>query len=192
MRLSNRPSGESHQYGCNRRCVVVGVISAAAVGATFPAPARARAVPEPARAEDEKFMRLALAEAAQADLPFGAVIVIGGKVVASGRNLGKTNRDPTAHGEMTAIRRIVAAGRAAELTEATLYTSGEPCPMCMGAIVWCGMRRVVYAASIAELSTRIGQIDLPSAAVAEAAPFRTVAITGGILSAEALALFPKP
>ena len=79
-------------------------------------------------------MRMALAEAAEADLPFGAVIVRDGKVVARGRNLGLTTNDPTAHGEMVAIRRFVASHPAAELKGATLYTSGEPCPMCMGAI----------------------------------------------------------
>lgn len=188
MRQLNCRCGESHKSGFNRRRMLVGAASAALIALD----AQARALPEPPRAEDEKFMRLALAEAAQGDLPFGAVIVIGGEVVAKGRNLGKTDRDPTAHGEMTAIRRFVATGRAAELREATLYTSGEPCPMCMGAIIWCGIRRVVYAASIAELATRIGQIDLSSMAMAEAAPFWTVAITGGVLSAEALALFPKP
>jgi len=180
--------GDTHRCGLNRRHALLGAASAALVAAR----AQARALLEPPRADDEKFMRLALAEAAQADLPFGAVIVIGGEIVAKGRNLGKTNRDPTAHGEITAIRSFVATGRAAEFSAATLYTTGEPCPMCMGAILWCGMRRVVYAASIAELSTRIGQIDLSSAALAEAAPFRTVAITGGVLAAEALALFPKP
>ena len=81
-------------------------------------------------------MRLAIAEAAKADLPFGAVIVRDGKVLSTGRNLGKTNNDPTAHGEMVAIHKFVAERPAAELEGATIYTSGEPCPMCMSAILW--------------------------------------------------------
>ena len=141
--------------------------------------------------EDEAFMRMALAEAANGDYPFGAVIVRVGEVVAKGRNLGKTNNDPTAHGEMVAIRNFVAERPAAEFAKTTLYTSGEPCPMCMGAILWCGIGRVVFAASIEELATRIGQIMLPSRKLADAAPFADIAITGGVLSSEALAPFAK-
>lgn len=76
----------------------------------------------------ELFMRMALAEAAQGDFPFGAVIVRDGEVLAKGRNLGKTTNDPAAHGEMVAIRRFIAVRPAAELKGTTLYTSGEPCP----------------------------------------------------------------
>jgi tRNA(adenine34) deaminase len=139
--------------------------------------------------EDERFMRIAIAEAAKADFPFGAAIVREGQVIATGRNLGKTNDDPTAHAEMTAMRALIATRSTEQLKGATLYASGEPCPMCMGAILWCGIGRVVFAASIAELATRIGQIMVTSKQLAEAAPFANIAITGGVLSAEAMALF---
>lgn len=165
----------------------VGLAGAAAAAS----PARAEAVRMPPIPGDEDFMRLAIAEAAKADFPFGAVIVRDGKVLAVGRNLGKTTNDPTAHGEMVAIRRFVASRPAEELKGTTLYTSGEPCPMCMGAIVWCGIGRVVFAASIEQLATKMGQIMLTSHAVADAAPFVAIGITGGVLSAEALALFSK-
>ncbi len=161
---------------------------ASALGVTR---AQAKAARSPVRPEDEGYMRLAIAEAAKGDFPFGAVIVRDGKVVSTGRNLGVTNNDPTAHGEMVAIRRFVADNPAKELKGATLYTSGEPCPMCMGAIVWCGIGRVVYAASIEQLSKRLGQIMITSKAVAKATPFLTVEITGGVLATEALALFAK-
>jgi tRNA(adenine34) deaminase len=140
---------------------------------------------------DEHFMRIAIAEAARADFPFGTVIVRDGDVLSTGGNLCRTTNDPTAHGEMVAIRRFVAVRPAAELQGTTLYTSGEPCAMCMSAIVWCGIGRVVFAASLDELATKIGQIMLTSRQVADAAPFATVAITGGVLSSEALALFSK-
>jgi tRNA(adenine34) deaminase len=61
----------------------------------------------------------------------------------------------------------------------------------MSAILWCGIGRVVFAASIDELAAKIGQIMLTSRQVADAAPFAAIAITGGVLSAKALALFPK-
>jgi len=153
------------------------------------APAHGHAKRAPVRPEDEGFMRLAIAEAAKGDFPFGAVIVRDGKVVSTGRNLGVTNNDPTAHGEMVAIRRFVADNPAKDLKGATLYTSGEPCPMCMGAIVWCGIARVVFGASIAELATKIGQIMVPDAEIAAKTPFAEIALTGGVLAEESLKLF---
>ena len=154
-------------------------------------PAFARATLRPARAADEGFMRLALAEAAQGDFPFGAVIEKNGRVLASGRNSGKRLNDPTAHAEMMAIRAFTAAYPAEEMKGATIYTSGESCPMCMGAILWCGFGRVVYAASIEELSKHIGQIMMDDKTIAAAAPFADVEITGGVMAKEALALFSR-
>jgi tRNA(adenine34) deaminase len=186
------------EHGCDclhhdRRQALVMLLGGGLVGAAMGTPRQASAgatqmAPLPA---DERFMRLAIAEAAKADFPFGAVIVRDGDVLATGRNLGKTTNDPTAHGEMVAIRHFVAARPAAELQGTTLYTSGEPCPMCMSAILWCGIGRVVFAASIEELTTKLGQIMLTSWQVADAAPFATVAITGGVLASEALTLFQK-
>jgi tRNA(Arg) A34 adenosine deaminase TadA len=136
-------------------------------------------------------MRLALAEARRADFPFGAVIVRDDRVIARGRNLGRTNRDPTAHGEMVAIRRCLASRGREALRGSTLYTTGEPCAMCMGAIIWCHIGRLVFAASVAQLSARIDQIDISSAAIAAKAPFAPIEIKGGVLADEAMALFPK-
>jgi tRNA(Arg) A34 adenosine deaminase TadA len=134
-------------------------------------------------------MRLALDEARQADFPFGAVIVGDGEVLARGFNSGQRDDDPTAHGEMEAIRAFLAEHGAAALRGTTLYTTGEPCAMCTGAIIWCGIGRIVYAASLAELATKIDQIMLTSADVVAAATFAPVEITGGVLSEEAMALF---
>ncbi len=145
----------------------------------------------PGSSEDERFMRIALEEARQADFPFGAVIVRDGMVVARGRNLGRTNNDPTAHGEMVAIRRCLADHGAAALRGSTLYTSGEPCAMCMGAILWSRVGRLVFAASVAQLATRIDQIMLSSADVTAKATFVPISITGGVLADEAMALFVK-
>ncbi len=106
-----------------------------------------------------------------------------------GRNLGKQEKDPTAHGEMVAIRRFLARYGPDKLKGTTLYTSGESCVMCMGAILWCGISRLVYGASIAELATKTGQIMVTDAEIADKAPFAEIAITGGVLAAESLALF---
>jgi tRNA(adenine34) deaminase len=136
-------------------------------------------------------MRLAIEEARLGDFPFGAVIVRDGEVIARGRNLGKTDGDPTAHGEMVAIRRCLAEHGQAALVGSTLYTSGEPCVMCMGAIIWCHMGRMVFAASVQQLATRINQIMVSSAEIAAKAPFAPITITGGVLADEAMALFAK-
>jgi tRNA(Arg) A34 adenosine deaminase TadA len=134
---------------------------------------------------------MALDEARQGDFPFGAVIVRDGSVVARGHNLGRRNDDPTAHGEMVAIRRCLAEHGAAALRGSTIYTSGEPCAMCMGAILWSHFGRLVFAASMQQLATRIDQIMISSADVAATAAFAPISITGGVLADEAMALFAK-
>jgi tRNA(Arg) A34 adenosine deaminase TadA len=152
-------------------------------------PAAAKPRLEAARAEDLNFMRIAIDEARQGDFPFGAVIVKAGTELARGRNLGRTTDDPTAHGEMVAIRRGLAAHGSAALRGSTIYTSGEPCAMCMGAILWSGFGRLVFAASVTQLSTKIDQIMLSSAEVAAKTPFAPISITGGVLADEAMKLF---
>jgi tRNA(Arg) A34 adenosine deaminase TadA len=152
--------------------------------------ADARAVASPVLPDDKRFMQLAIDQAEQGDYPFGTVIVRDGKVLASGHNSTRREHDPTAHGEMVAIRAFLKQFSPAELKGTTLYTSGEPCVMCMGAIIWCGIARVVYAASIAELASRIGQIDITAAQIAGATAFANIDITGGVLSPESMQLFP--
>jgi len=168
----------------SRRSFIAGFASTA----VLPAVAYAQAA---ASAEDVGFMRMAIDEARQADFPFGAVIVRDGAVIARGRNLGRTNRDPTAHGEMVAIRRCLADHGPAALRGSTLYTSGEPCAMCMGAIIWCHVGRLVFAASVAQLASKIDQIMISSAEVAEKARFAPITITSGVLADDAMALFTK-
>ena len=174
----------------SRRAVVGTLAGAAALSAVRYAAAPVAAAGN-GSAEDERFMRLALAQARQGDFPFGAVIVRDGRVIATGRNLGRTTGDPTAHGEMVAIRHCLADHGRATLAGSTLYTSGEPCAMCMGAILWCRIARLVFAASVQQLASKIDQIMLSSGEVAAAAPFAPIAITGGVLADEAMQLFAK-
>ena len=187
---SENVSGETGEP-VDRRAVVAGLAASVPAAIGVASPALASTIEIPAAAADEPLMREALALAAEADLPFGAVIVRNGEILARGFNSGKRAIDPTAHGEMVAIRQFLADHGAETLRGATLYTSGEPCPMCMGAIIWCGIGRVVYAASIEELSTKLGQIMVPCAEIAARTPFHTIEITGGVLAAEALKLFDQ-
>ena len=170
----------------SRRGIITALTSAAAL-----LPLGRLVAAADATADDERFMRIALDEARQADFPFGAVIVRDAQVLARGRNLGRTNGDPTAHGEMTAIRNCLADHGSAGLRGSTLYTTGEPCAMCMGAILWCRVSRLVFAASVEQLATTRDQIMISSADIAARAPFVPITITGGVLADEAMQLFRR-
>ncbi len=76
--------------------------------------------------------------------PFGAVIVKDGEVIAEGSNSVTLNTDPTAHAEVTAIREACRKLGTFHLEDSTIYTSCEPCPMCLGAIYWAGIKRIYY------------------------------------------------
>lgn len=101
-------------------------------------------------AADEALMRRAIAlsrahmEAGEGG-PFGAVIARDGRIIAEGTNAVTSSNDPTAHAEVTAIRRACAALGSFKLEGCTIYTSCEPCPMCLGAIYWARLSRICYA-----------------------------------------------
>lgn len=77
--------------------------------------------------------------------PFAALVVKDGEVVARGTNLVTSSQDPTAHAEVVAIRRACRSLNTFQLDGCDLYTSCEPCPMCLGAIYWARLDRVFYA-----------------------------------------------
>ncbi|MBK9673180.1 MAG: nucleoside deaminase [Bacteroidetes bacterium] len=77
--------------------------------------------------------------------PFGAVVVKDGKIIARGYNQVTSNNDPTAHAEVVAIREACKVLGTFQLTNCEIYTSCEPCPMCLGAIYWARPSRVYYA-----------------------------------------------
>ena len=80
--------------------------------------------------------------------PFGAVIVLDGEVIAEAYNEVIAGHDPTAHAEVQAIRKACVKKRTFHLPGATIYSSCEPCPMCMGAIYWAHIDRVVYSSAM--------------------------------------------
>ena len=79
--------------------------------------------------------------------PFGAVVVLDGVIVGEGFNQVTSTNDPTAHAEVTAIRNACEKIGSFQLTDCAIYTSCEPCPMCLGAIYWSRPLRVFYAAT---------------------------------------------
>jgi tRNA(adenine34) deaminase len=104
--------------------------------------------PSQAGASDLDFLRQALAAAETAagrgEVPVGAVVVVAGAVIAVAHNERETGNDPTAHAEVLALRRAAATLGSWRLTDADLYVTMEPCPMCAGAIVNARLRRVYY------------------------------------------------
>ncbi len=100
---------------------------------------------------DEKFMRIALEEAKEAarrdEVPVGAVITVGDRILARAHNLTETLNDVTAHAEIMAITAAETALGGKYLPQCTLYVTVEPCPMCAGAIAWSQMGRVVWGAA---------------------------------------------
>lgn len=100
------------------------------------------------RAEDERFMRLALEEADEAarqgEVPIGAVVASRGRVIGRGHNMTEALNDVTAHAEMLAITAAANTLGGKYLPDCTLYVTVEPCPMCAGAIGWSQLGRVVF------------------------------------------------
>ena len=100
--------------------------------------------------DDETAMGLALAEAATAaahgDVPVGAVVLVGGRIVASRHNERERQADPTAHAEILALRDAASALGSWRLESATMVVTLEPCPMCAGALVAARLGRLVFGA----------------------------------------------
>lgn len=103
---------------------------------------------------DEAFLNLAIDKAREAiragQVPVAAAVVRGGYVLQSAHNTVWRDCDPTAHAEMNAIRQSAYALQTIFLRGCTVYATLEPCPMCMSALLWSKVERVVYGASIAD------------------------------------------
>ncbi|HTJ63688.1 MAG TPA: nucleoside deaminase [Alphaproteobacteria bacterium] len=105
----------------------------------------------------EAFMARAIALSEQTSLidkagaPFGAVIAQEGKILAEGANRAFAETDPTWHAEMEAIRNACRVAGTLQLPSATLYASGEPCPMCLAAAGWAGIREIYYASGVDDI-----------------------------------------
>ena len=101
--------------------------------------------------QDEKYMRMALNEAqhalAKREVPIGAIVVAGDRVIGRGHNLVETLCDATAHAEMQAITAAMTTLGGKYLSDCTLYVTVEPCVMCGGALAWSQIGRVVYGAA---------------------------------------------
>ncbi len=149
-------------------------------------------LPEDEHAIHRRHMSVAIDLAETVPFPFGAVIVDRAqqRIVAKGANAGAEN--PIFHGEIMAIINCAKANPDVKWEDLTIYSSGEPCPMCQCAIIWTGMAEAVYGTSVHTLSEMgVNQIKLDSPTVAAAAPFYSGRIVGGVLKERADAMYQK-
>lgn len=141
--------------------------------------------------DNEYFMRIALEAAKKGDAPYGAVIVKNNEVVTVAHNTVLSYNDPSAHAEINAIRKLTANLKNTSLEGYTIYTTGEPCPMCATACVWTGISQIVYGASIKDLmEVKQSQIDISCEEII-AKSFKNITVTRGVLRKECMDLFQR-
>lgn len=133
-------------------------------------------------------MMLALEEARRAmtagDVPVGAVLVVGGHVVAAGRNVKESVCDPTAHAEIAALREAARKAQNWRLSDATLYVTKEPCVMCAGAMVNARLGRLVFGCR----DTKGGAVESLYRLLGDRRLNHQVDVTAGVLEEECAAL----
>ncbi len=138
-------------------------------------------------ADHERFMRIALEEAArgkaEGNVAVGSVIVQGDTIVARGRNLVTTTFDPTAHAETVALREAGRALKRVGFSGCVLYTTFEPCPMCCGAILASGITALVMGARAAPAERRWGDYTVEKL-IELAGRGNTIEVVTGILTRE--------
>lgn len=138
--------------------------------------------------DDTFFMWLAYNQAIDAwrrdEVPIGAVIELGGEIIAAAHNHRDSSRDPTAHAEILALGQAAKAIGDWRLNEATLYVTKEPCPMCSGATLMSRVKRVVYAVPDPKMGCLGGATDLNALPQVN----HHLLITRGVLEKECLSL----
>jgi tRNA(Arg) A34 adenosine deaminase TadA len=123
--------------------------------------------------------------------PFGAVVVKEGLVIASAHNQVWASTDPTAHAEVLALRVAAKALKTIDLKGCTVYTTCEPCPMCLAAIHWAHVDRVFFGASIADAAAAgFRELPVPAAELARLGG-SPLEIRGGVMQPECAALFDE-
>ena len=140
---------------------------------------------------DSEFMSLALLQARRAyglgEVPVGAVIVRGDRVISKGHNLTGSENDPTAHAEVIAIRRAAQKLKDWRLVDCTLYTTLEPCSMCAGALVLSHIERLVFGAT----DPKSGMVGSLGNLVCDERLNHRMEVTSGILEQESSELLKR-
>jgi tRNA(Arg) A34 adenosine deaminase TadA len=125
--------------------------------------------------------------------PFGASVIHtkSGKLLLSALNAVAEEFDPSSHAEVRAIRKATKRLKTLSLAGYTLYTTCEPCPMCMSTALWAGLDRVVYGATIDDASRHCNQIHIPATELNARSDMKCV-VDGPVLRDECYALFTHP
>ena len=126
-------------------------------------------------------------------VPFGALIVdtASSKPLIRAVNAVRLENDPSSHAEVRTVRKACRRIKSPSLTGYTMYTTCEPCPMCMSNALWAGLDRVVYAATIEDANQHCRQIHIPSREVVRRSDM-SCEVAGPVLRDEAYALFTHP
>jgi tRNA(Arg) A34 adenosine deaminase TadA len=175
-----------------RRCAVLS--SSMGVGTVVP---RRRGAASQALIDEERMGELARFTARSLEterpVPFGSSIVHtrSGELLLRALNAVAREFDPSSHAEVRAIRLATKKLKDISLSGYTLYTTCEPCPMCMSTALWAGLDRVVYGATIEDANRHCRQIHIAATEVAERSDMRCV-VTGPVLRDQCYALFTHP
>ena len=141
---------------------------------------------------DDAFLRQAIGLSREArdagNHPFGSLLVVDGAVVLTARNTVHTDRDPTAHAETNLVAEAVRRLSPEQIARSVLYTSCEPCAMCVGKMYWAGIRSLVYALPAGELAALAGGSFLVPCRDLFARATDRVTVTGPLLVDEARAV----
>lgn len=135
-------------------------------------------------------MRAAIEIAEKYQTPFGAALAMGDQLFIAAANQTGELHDPTAHAEVMAIRKLGEQVKKTNLSGYTLYTTCEPCPMCMSAAIWSKIDTVFYGCDIPMISNYMGQIQLRADTLAESA-FAETHVCGEIMIDECEELLKK-
>jgi tRNA(adenine34) deaminase len=175
-----------------RTCLVVAGTAAGALSLDA-RPAAAERIAAIPVARRESAMRRAIAVARRnVAYPFGAVVtrIADGHLEAEGVNASSKN--PMLHGEVAALEDYLHRHGNRDWADMVLYTTAEPCAMCMSALIWAGIGGVVFGTSLAGLKRAgIDQIDIPAANIVAASPFWHGELLGGVLASETDRLFMR-
>jgi guanine deaminase len=145
--------------------------------------------------DDAAFMWRAIEKAregiAAGQSPFGAAVVQAGRVIVAAHNTVWRDTDPTAHAEIQAIRQAAAALATINLSGCVMYTTCEPCPMCLSAIHWAKFDRCVFGATIADAENAgFSELTLPAKELARQGGSPLI-VEDGLLRAECAELFER-
>jgi len=135
-------------------------------------------------------MRAAIEVAKANRTPFGAALSMGDEIFVTAANHTKELSDPTAHAEIMAIRKLAEHLKKTNLSGFTLYTTCEPCPMCMSAAIWAKVDAIFYGCTIPEISLFMDQIDMRAEDL-NIKSFHRVTILDSVLKDECINLLNK-